>query len=71
MPFVLLLKTGMSPNVLSFDAQIRDAMELKFNRNELIYLTSFHSLESLKFTPNGQIPNNNAIVAKSVHREPS
>ena len=28
MPLVLLLKTGRSPNVLSLDAQIREAMEL-------------------------------------------
>lgn len=32
MPFVLLSKTGISPNVFNFDAQIKDAIELQIKR---------------------------------------
>ena len=32
MPFVLLSKTGISPNVFNFDAQIKDAMELQIEQ---------------------------------------
>ena len=48
MPFVLLLKTGMSPNVLSFDAQIRDAMELKIQQKRTDLLNRFSLLREPK-----------------------